>query len=102
METLGEFAPHWVYPGEAHIERHVAPFPLIDESRLVDIKRDVALYRLTFGQPRQEDMLELLRRHYSDATAEQLDALRLDLSAPAHTHVREVVVTAERGHTDPS
>ena len=102
METLGEFAPHWVYPGEAHIERHVAPFPLIDESRLVDIKRDVALYRLTFGQPRQEDMLELLRRHYSDATAEQLDALRLDLSAPAHTHAREVVVTAERGHTDPS
>lgn len=83
VEHLGEFAPHWVYPGAAHIERHVAPFPLsIDESRLADIKRDVALYRLTFGQPRQEDMLELLRRHYSDATAEELDALRLDLSAP--------------------
>lgn len=83
VENLGEFSPHWVYPGNAHIERHVAPFPLsIDEARLADIKRDVALYRLTLGQPRQEDMLELLRRHYSDATAEELDRLRLDLSAP--------------------
>ena len=83
-DTLGEFAPHWVYPGDARIERHVAPFPLsIDEARLADIKRDVALYRLTFGQPRQEDMLELLRRHYSTATTEQLEALRLDLAAPS-------------------
>lgn len=83
IETLGEFAPHWVYPGAAHIERHVALFPLsIDEARLADIKRDVALYRLTFGQPRQEDMLELLRRQYTSASAEQLEALRLDLSAP--------------------
>lgn len=82
-ETLGEFAPHWVYPGSAHLERHVAPYPLsVDEARLADIKRDVALYRLTFGQPRQEDMLELLRRHYSDATPEELEQLRLDLSAP--------------------
>lgn len=83
VDNVGEFAPHWVYPGRARIERHVAPYPLsIDETRLANIKRDVALYRLTFGQPRQEDMLELLRRHYSDATTEQLEKLRLDLSAP--------------------
>lgn len=83
VDNVGEFAPHWVYPGRARIERHVAPYPLsIDEARLANIKRDVALYRLTFGQPRQEDMLELLRRHYSDATTEQLEKLRLDLSAP--------------------
>ena len=86
VADLGEFAPHWVYPGEAHIERHVSPYPLsIDTQRLEEIKRDVALYRLTFGQPRQEDMLELLRLHFSDATPEQLDALRLDLSAPRFT-----------------
>lgn len=81
--TLREFAPHWVYPGEAKIERHVAPYPLsIDKARLADIKRDVALYRLTFGQPRQEDMLELLRRHLSEASPQEIEALRLDLSAP--------------------
>lgn len=83
QERLGEFAPHWVYPGVARIERHVAPFPLsVDAVRLEEIKRDVALYRLTFGQPRQEDMLELLKRHYSEASQEELEALRLDLRAP--------------------
>jgi hypothetical protein len=61
--TYGEFAPYWLYPGPAHIERHVAPYPLsVDLARLSRIKEDLALYRLTFGQPRQEDMLELLLR----------------------------------------
>ncbi|GAA0333465.1 DEAD/DEAH box helicase family protein [Micropruina glycogenica] len=81
--NLGDFAPHWVYPGPAKIERHVSPFGLsVDESRLANIKRDVALYRLTFGQPLQEDMLELLKRRYTQSAPDTLDALRLDLSAP--------------------
>jgi len=81
--ALGDFAPHWVYAGPAKIERHLMPFGLsVDESRLDDIKRAVALYRLTLGQPRQEDMLELLSRAHIGTTPEALDALRLDLSAP--------------------
>ncbi len=80
---LGAFAPHWVYSGDAKIERHVAPYALsADEARLAKIKKEVALYRLTFGQPRQEDMLELLKQQYGDATPEELAALRLDLAAP--------------------
>lgn len=80
---LGAFAPHWVYPGDAHIERHVSPIALsVDEVRLERIKRDVALYRLTFGQPRQEDMLALLRQKYGDVTAAGVEALRLDLRPP--------------------
>jgi len=55
----------------------------VDETRLHRIKRDVALYRLTFGQPRQEDMLELIKQQYPDAGAPALDALRLDLRAPS-------------------
>ncbi|MFT4293810.1 MAG: hypothetical protein QM582_00155 [Micropruina sp.] len=82
-DGLGAFAPHWVYPGDAKIERHVAPFALSnDELRLQRIKKDVALYRLTFGQPRQEDMLELLKQRYSAADPSDLDAMRLDLSPP--------------------
>lgn len=82
-ESLGAFAPHWVYPGDAKIERHVTPFALSnDELRLARIKKDVALYRLTFGQPRQEDMLELLKQRYSAADPSDLDAMRLDLSPP--------------------
>lgn len=80
MDNYGAFAPHWVYPGDATVERHVAPYPLsLDSARLADVKRSVAYYRLTFGQPRQEDMLELLRQMGSKV---RVDELRLDLSAP--------------------
>ncbi len=81
---LGEFAPHWVYPGPARIERHLSPYPLsVDVARLERLKTDLALYRLTFGQPRQEDMLELLRRRGVQADPERLAELRIDLSPPA-------------------
>jgi hypothetical protein len=64
----GDFSPYWVYPGPAKIERHVLPYPLSrDGARLEQMQNDLALYRLAFGQPRQEDMLELLRRHGVDA-----------------------------------
>ena len=80
----GEFAPHWVYPGAARIERHVAPYPLsVDTTRLERIKDDLALYRLTLGQPRQEDMLQLLARrgvHHSPGTVSKM---RIDLTPPA-------------------
>lgn len=79
--TYGEFAPHWVYPGPTHMERHVAPYPLsVDLLRLSRIKEDLALYRLTFGQPRQEDMLELLRRRGVAGQPGTIQALGLSLA----------------------
>lgn len=78
---FGDFTPGWVYPGPHKIERHVAPFLLSsDEARYHRIKQDVALYRLTFGQPRQEDMVELLRQRGVHADPESLRALRIDLA----------------------
>ncbi|MGQ5263630.1 helicase-related protein [Micromonospora sp. ZYX-F-536] len=60
---LGDFAPYWVFPGPAKIERHVLPYPLSrDQARLDRLKADLVVYRLAFGQPRQEDLLTLLRR----------------------------------------
>ena len=80
-ETYGEFAPEWVYPGPAQIERHVLPYALsIDLSRLSRVKEDLALYRLTFGQPRQEDMLELLRHRGVAHQPELLRELGFNLS----------------------
>lgn len=35
-------------------------------TRVDDLKQSLALYRLTFGQPRQEELLELLKRHASE------------------------------------
>jgi hypothetical protein len=51
-----------------------------DEARYDRIKQDVALYRLTFGQPRQEDMLELLRKQGLHADPDSLRAMRIDLA----------------------
>jgi hypothetical protein len=38
------------------------------------LKRNLALYRLVFGQPRQEDLLAHLADNLSDADAEQAAA----------------------------
>jgi hypothetical protein len=66
---LGDFAPYWVFPGPAKIERHVLPYPLSrDQAKLDRLKSDLVMYRLAFGQPRQEDLLNLLRRRETGAT----------------------------------
>lgn len=80
-EEYGDFTPGWVYPGEAKIERHVAPLPLSSDAvRYEQLKRDLSLYRLTFGQARQEDMLDLLRRRGLDVDAQQVAQLQLSLA----------------------
>lgn len=82
-DRLGEFAPHWVYPGPARIERHVAPYPLSSDSAKLDrLKADLALYRLTFGQPRQEDLLDVLKRRGVHLEPERADRSCIDLSPP--------------------
>ncbi len=58
---LGDLYPSWVYPGPASIERSVYVIPLSkDEQKWRNLQKYVALYRLAFGQPRQEDLIHLL------------------------------------------
>lgn len=64
---LGEFAPWWVYPGDARIQRVLANYPLSrDEAKYERLRSDLTLYRLTLGQPRQEDMVRLMERRGAD------------------------------------
>ncbi len=80
QSTLGDFAPYWVYPGPAHIERHILSFPLSrDEPKYQAVVRDLATYRLAFGQPRQEDLLALLE---SSGTGSTGPAETIDLKPP--------------------
>ncbi len=80
---LGDITPHWVYPGPASITRIVAPYPLsIDHDRLRRLKDDVALYRLTMGQPRQEDLLNVLWRQGIQTDEHQAAKLLIDLTPP--------------------
>src|SRR5207249_6031787 len=59
-----DLVPYWVYTnGEsgAAIERHVLAYALSrDVTRLKALKKSLVLYRLAFGQPRQQDLLEYL------------------------------------------
>jgi hypothetical protein len=60
-EGLG-LIPYWVYEhGSAKVERRVPLLPYSREvGKLKRLKTGLALYRLAFGQPRQEDLLAIL------------------------------------------
>ena len=77
----GDLIPYWIYPVEngATVERRVPMLPFSrEQQRLPDLKASLAVYRLVFGQPRQEDLLSHLKERDPDA----LSAWRLDLSPP--------------------
>ncbi len=61
---LTDLVPYWVFEeGSARIERRVPLLPFSrDVSRFTQLKRGLALYRVVFGQPRQEDLLAHLER----------------------------------------
>jgi hypothetical protein len=61
--------PYWLFPLEdgARIERRVPMLPLSrDQGRFERLRRSLAIYRMVFGQPRQEDLLDYLRERIDD------------------------------------
>ena len=58
-----DLVPYWLSPGPWRVQRHV---PLLPWTREVEafarLKKQLAAYRVVFGQPRQEDLLSLLER----------------------------------------
>jgi hypothetical protein len=65
--NLGEFSPWWVYPGSARIHRVLAHYPLSrDIAKYERLRSALTLYRLTLGQPRQEDMVDMLAKRGVD------------------------------------
>jgi Helicase conserved C-terminal domain len=79
---LKDIEPFWVYDGPARIERHV---PLIALSREVEhlerLKRSLAVYRMVFGQPRQEDLVAFIGDRIGPEAQEALvEQLRVDLA----------------------
>lgn len=81
----GEMVPYWVFhQGPAKIERHVPVMPFSrDAAALPRLRKTLAAYRLAFGQPRQEELVEFLGADRSDADLLLLASkLRIDLSPP--------------------
>ena len=81
----GEMVPYWVFhQGPAKIERHVPVMPFSrDAAALPRLRKTLAAYRLAFGQPRQEELVEFLGADRSDEDLLLLASqLRIDLSPP--------------------
>ena len=63
--------PYWIYPGEAKIERMVLMPPFSRElERYENLKKSLASYRLAFGQPRQDELIELFSGMSEDVVSE--------------------------------
>ncbi len=82
-----DLVPYWVFApegAEAAIERYVPVLPLSrEEGQLVALERSLVTYRLAFGQPRQEDLVEFLSAHVTDEELRrQMVDLRVDLTPP--------------------
>src|SRR5206468_507969 len=81
-----DLVPYWVYPieGGARIERHVPALPMSrDLERYESLRRLLAVYRMAFGQSRQDDLIAfLLSRMQLEQARALADELRIDLTPP--------------------
>ena len=79
-----DLVPYWIYPGNAKIERHVPVFPLSrDGERLDALRRSLAIYRMVFGQNRQEDLIDFLLTEIPEDKREGfVQELQIDLRPP--------------------
>ena len=76
-----DLVPHWIAPGDHRVERHVPQLPYTTEIEAFDrLKRQLAAYRVVFGQPRQEELVTLLDRSGVEVT--RLRDWAVDLSPP--------------------
>lgn len=77
-----DLIPYWVYEeGSFRVERRVPLIPFSREVGHLDrLKHSLALYRLVFGQPRQEDLLKYLSE--TPGAADAAAAGRVSLEPP--------------------
>lgn len=83
-----DLIPYWClpddYPFKYHIERIISMYPFSKDKIKYDrLKNVLALYRLTLGQPRQEEMIPILKKNLSK---EQIKELVFDLSPYSRKH----------------
>lgn len=72
-----------MYDGEARIYRWIAAFtPSRDHDKYERLLDALTLYHLTLGQPRQEDMLRLMRQNGFDEEDTGVGRGEIDLKAP--------------------
>jgi hypothetical protein len=111
-----DLVPYWVYPVEngAKIERHVPALPLSrDAARYQELRRALTLYRMAFGQSRQQDLIDFLQRNVPpEARAGVAADLTINLAPPrsrwrdestlddTHVSARDLSEAIKAGHID--
>jgi hypothetical protein len=99
-----ELEPYWIFEteGGASVERRVPLLPFSrDEEQLRRLKRGLALYRLVFGQPRQEDLLAHLADRMTEEEARAaVAAWRISLSPPEQQEESDMLKNASVGTQD--
>ena len=76
-----DLVPHWIAPGNCAVQRHVPLLPYTTEVKaFASLKRQLAAYRVVFGQPRQEELVTLLDQ--SDVDVTRFKDWAIDLSPP--------------------
>ena len=81
-----DLIPYWVFEdGSARVERRIPLLPYSKEiGKLKRLKQGLALYRMVFGQPRQEDLLFSLSQNGSHESADFSNCL-ISLQPPVDT-----------------
>ncbi len=80
--TENDLVPYWMFETDegSKIERHLPMLPLSREiTQLEALKRGLVLYRLVFGQPRQEDLINFLQENIEERVVDELLSFRIDL-----------------------
>lgn len=81
----GGMRPEWIFDGDAKIQRLVPLLPMSrDVGRLRQLVEATSLYRMTLGQPRQAELLEVL----SDLTPTEQEAIRQAISIDLRPRLR--------------
>jgi hypothetical protein len=77
-----DLVPYWIFGGDAKIERHVPALPFSREvERLYGLRRALAIYRMVFGQSRQEDLITYLLAQIPEKARDAIVAeLQIDLT----------------------
>ena len=81
---LNDLIPYWVFPVEGgyHIERYVPSLPLSRDVVQMDaLRRSQAIYRMVFGQARQDDLIAYLLANFSEMEISKISSeLLINLS----------------------
>lgn len=76
---ISDLVPYWIATGPFKVQRKVPLLPYSQEVQAFEkLKRQLAAYRVVFGQPRQQELLGLLNR--ADIDSEELSNWAIDLS----------------------